>query len=731
MGRVGTILSGVLAATLLAILPGCGSSTPPTPGFGVPAVVRLAPSPTASMDLGSSLQFIASALNANKSPLTTTFTFRSSKPSVVSIAENGLACAGAWDSLSIPIVCTPGGAGTAVITASSSGVTSSPVTVYVHEPIARIDVTPIPLNAPPAPGPNNCYTALAGSQQTANSQTYEAVAWTDDASGLPTVDITSTVGPFSWSASQPTVASLALLNTHGIPNGQVRATAKVPGLTQIIATVANAASAPQVFETCPVQSVALSVNGGNSISAAKGNSTRVNAAITDIAGNVITPALTWSSSDPTVASVSTTGVVTSANAGGSSITASCIPPGCNVNLTPMQAIYPAGSIQATYTGTTSTPFGVFVSTMSPQCAAKPNCEALLVPITGTPASAGTGVALPSMPNSLRFEPKGATAFLGSQQGLIRVVAAASPPTITPIPSVKGKLLAISPDGTRLIVADNQSVVKQVFIYNNTAGSSTNLLISGATAAAFSPDGLKAFIVAGTSLYVYSAQAPLQVGTLPAAGTDADFLANGMFGFVAQGSGGTSYVATCDDPSTPLSSQISNISAAANFIRALPDSSGMIGLAPPDLTFIHAAITGFPLPVGANGCPAPLGGISLSPTVTSFDLGQGVFNPIAFLMASDGQKIYIVPDAGDVIVYDIPGNQVTFRSLVGNPHPLAAALAPDGQTLYVSADDSQVHIINTVSGGDLTQVPVPSSSLCTVTTGGPPPKCLPDLLEVRP
>jgi outer membrane protein assembly factor BamB len=101
------------------------------------------------------------------------------------------------------------------------------------------------------------------------------------------------------------------------------------------------------------------------------------------------------------------------------------------------------------------------------------------------------------------------------------------------------------------------------------------------------------------------------------------------------------------------------------------------------------------------------------------------------MASDGQKVYIVPNAGDVIVYDIPGNQVSFRSLTGNPHALAASLAPDGQTLYVSADDSQVHIINTVSGGDLTQVPVPSSSLCMVTTGGPSPKCLPDLLEVRP
>lgn len=742
MGRFGVILAAIFATVSLIEFVGCGSSVPATPGFGVPAVVKLAPTPTFSMDLGSTAQFSATALTGTKSPLTTTFTYRSSNPNIVSIADNGLVCAGTWDSVAIPVVCTPGGVGTATITASSSGVVSAPTTVYVHAHIAQIDISLIPIQTPPVLDPSlNCYTMASGSVITPQTQTYTATAMADDASGHPTVDISSTVGPFSWSATQASVVTLTPLNSFGIPNGKVQATAHTPGLTQITASVGDTTSAPMAFLTCPVQSISLAVNvtGGTTITGTRGTSAGVTATVYDIAGNAIAPTLTWSSSNTAVAAVSSTGGVSSPGAGGASITASCIAPTCNINLSPPQSIYPPQPVSGTYTSTTSTPFSVFVASSNSTCATNVHCQAFLVPIGGSPPLAGTPALLTGtpnqVPNSIQFVPGGGTAYMGSQKGLLAVAASASPPTVTTAPRVTGKVLAVSPDGKQVIVSDTSSAVQQVFVFNTAASTFTNFLISGATAAAFSPDSLKAYIVAGSTLYIYSTQSAFQVAPLSAPGTDVAFLANGMFGYVAEAASGTDYLATCDDPGQPLSTQVKPAGAPMSFIRPLIDGSGFVGLQPPSLTLLSAAITpGVPLASGASGCPAPFPGgvLSVTNTVSSIDLGVAPFTPIAFLLSSDAEKVYIVvQNSPTILVYDLIARNPSTLSLAGSPNPLAAALAPDGQTLYVSGSDSKVHFVNTVSGGDAAQVDVPPSTLCTITTGGTQPNCLPDLLAVRP
>ncbi|MGZ3602622.1 MAG: hypothetical protein ACXVDF_22125, partial [Ktedonobacterales bacterium] len=399
MGRFGFKLAAILMTAAMAVLVGCGSSVPPTPGFGVPAVIKLSPTPTVSVELGSTTQFSATALSGTKSPLTTTFSYRSSNPNIVSIAANGLACAGTWDSVTTPVVCTPGGVGSATVTASAAGVVSAPTTVYVHQHIAQISISALAIQSPPLPYPApplsplafpfpapQCYTALAGSAITAQTQMYDATAMADDASGHPTVDISSSVGPFTWSTTQPTVATVTALTTMGIPNGQVRVTAHEPGLTQITASIADTISAPVAFLTCPVQTISLAVNGtgGNTIAGAKGTGSSIAATVYDIAGNAISPTLTWTSSDTTVAAVSSAGSVTSPGVGGASITAACIAPNCNINLSPPQPIYPPAPVSATYTGTTSTPFSVYVASSGTKsaaaCAANAHCEAFLVPI---------------------------------------------------------------------------------------------------------------------------------------------------------------------------------------------------------------------------------------------------------------------------------------------------------------------------------------------------------------
>ncbi len=747
------VLAGAALAALACVagLAGCGNSVAPTPGFGVPAVVKLSPTPMVSIDLGTTAQFSASALNGSKSPLTTTFTYRSSNPNIVSIANNGLACAGTWDSVSIPVVCTPGGVGTATITASSSGVVSAPTTVYVHQHIAQITVSPLPIMTGPlpfntgAPFPaSQCYTALTGSSLTAQSQNYEAQAMADDPTGRPTIDITASVGPFSWSASQASVATVTPLNTSGIPNGQVQISAHTPGLTQITASVAGVSSAPVSFLTCPVQTISLAVNGsgGTSITGTKGTSSSVTATVYDVAGNLIAPTLTWASSNTTVAAVSSTGGVTSPGAGGAAITAACLAPTCNVNLSPPQSIYPPAPINGTYTSSAPTPFTLFVASSAAKsaasCSTNVHCQAFLLPISGSPPAAANPVLLTSspgaIPNSMQFVPAGGSAYVGTQKGLIAVAASASPPTVTTTPRVTGQVLAVSPDGKLVIISDTASAVQQVFVFNTASSTFTSFLISGATAAAFSPDSSKAYIVAGSTLYVYSTQSAFQAATLHSPGTDVAFLSNGMYGYIAEAASGTDFLATCNNPGQPLSSQVQAAGAAMSFIRPLNDGSGFVGLQPPNLTIMNSFIspTTLPLSPGVSGCPAPFptGVFSVANAAHSVNLGIGT--PVAFLLSSDAQKVYVVvQNSPTIVVYDLLAQLSSTLVLAGNPSPLAAALAPDGQTLYVGASDSKVHFLNTVSGGDVYQVDVPPATLCSVTTGGPQPNCLPDLLAVRP
>ncbi len=115
--------------------------------------------------------------------ITEPVTYVSSNPAVVTVAANGLACAGSWDSLASPLVCTPGGTGVAEVTAVALGVSSSPTTVYVHQHVDKVVISTVS-TIPPAPN-----TPCLSVGQTIE---YQARAFSRGA------DITSTVGSLTW-----------------------------------------------------------------------------------------------------------------------------------------------------------------------------------------------------------------------------------------------------------------------------------------------------------------------------------------------------------------------------------------------------------------------------------------------------------------------------------------------------------------------------------------------------
>jgi hypothetical protein len=319
--------------------------------------ITLNPSTNISLVLGGTLNFSSSVQTVSGTTLNTPITFSSSDTSILNIASNGVACAGHWDATFS--TCSPGGTGVVQVTATALGSASIPTLVFVHPPIDSITVTGVLLDGVPVQEP-----CLSQSQ----SMTLEAHAFSQG------VEVTASVGPFSWSQSNTNVATLTPLNNSAFnfPTNQVTATATVPGITRIFASASGVTSSsfqqptyqqtiggtPQTspvldfFATCPVENIALEVgsvgSGQTSFSVTKGSSAASQTAfatITDIMGNSSLPntnagvvlskiPLTWLSTQPSAISVGSgcteTCQLTFATPGAASITASCSPPTCNV-----------------------------------------------------------------------------------------------------------------------------------------------------------------------------------------------------------------------------------------------------------------------------------------------------------------------------------------------------------------------------------------------------------------
>ncbi len=722
MGRLVRLAVAAILTVLAGLLGACGSSGVKSTNFPVPSNIGLSPAGPSSMDLGANLTFAATPRDSKGNAISEPVSFLSSNPAVLTIAANGNACAGSWDSLVLPQICTPGPVGVAQITATAKGVSSPPTTVYVHQHIDNIAVVPLPRQTTPTPA---CFSK----GQTFN---FQATAYNRGQ------DITDTVGDFTWQVQNTTVAGLAVATQttpiNGLLPGQVQVTAKTPGVTSFFASVSNVVGIPFDFTTCPVQSIELQVNGTDetTVNVPKATSVSVTPVVLDSRGIAITGVpLTWCSSHPGNVAVGTncatnTGLDVTATTplvGGGTVTASCTPPNCNIGLAPTpnpnklstMPIYPENAIRFVVAAATATAQTATVYASSTGCQNTIGCISTIIPITSPSNTLGDAINLPATPNSMAFDPTGTNLYLGTDfsfldtQGLMKV-AFGSSVTVAQFKSVTGKILTISPDGKKVIVSDTQSNPNQVFIVDTASSSVVPLAITGATAADFSPDALKAYIAAGNSLYVYSTIDPL-IKLAPVTGpvNDVSFLANGAFAYVAGGvpSGVTAWT-NCTDT---IADSISTTSTPV-FLKTLADASGMLAVVPPNIDIISVNTT-------PKGCPpqAPVDG-----PVTSFSLGQGPFVPSQLIASTDGQRVYLLTDRfGSVLVFDIDGLASSSIALTGSPLPLHATLTPDGTLLYVAANDGTVHVLDTHGAGDLVQITFPSnpatllSGLCSGVT----------------
>ena len=140
-----------------------------------------------------------------------------------------------------------------------------PPLVFVHPAIDNIQISVVPpVNSPPPACPTQTALPLAckipfnatpptiASRKT-RQQTLQATAYSQG------VDITASVGPFTWTQANANVVTITPIVTSSanVATNQATVVPNTPGQTQVIASASGVSSQPYIAETCPVQCIAL------------------------------------------------------------------------------------------------------------------------------------------------------------------------------------------------------------------------------------------------------------------------------------------------------------------------------------------------------------------------------------------------------------------------------------------------------------------------------------------
>ena len=204
--------------------------------------------------------------------------------------------------------------------------------------------------------------------------------------------------------------------------------------------------------------------------------------------------LEYESTSPTTIPAGT-GSIIPPLAGAASIIALCQPPSCNPSAYNQIGLFGNGkpitsnSVNFSAPGTNSTVL-YMASTQSLYMEAR----------DFTQTAPAQPFLLPYLPNSMVISNDGSTIYMGSATALM-VLNAVNTLAITRVdPTSTGSVLAVSPDGTSIVISDP---VKQVTTIESSTGGVISTYGGVGTQAEYSPDSQTIYIAAGNQLLVYS------------------------------------------------------------------------------------------------------------------------------------------------------------------------------------------------------------------------------------
>lgn len=680
---------------------GCTQLTPQSPVY-LDLTEATDPTPTEGNE-ATVASLTASVLNNSGNSVLPqpTVTWLTSDASAVTVSPGGSVCPGTWD-LNF-VVCRPGTIPTSpvTVTATTGGAAAS-IYVTIHSQIDRIQLSASPTTAT---SPIAC---LSQNQ----TQQFTATAYSNG------VDVTKQVAAFTWSLSD---SSIGDINFAGL------AIARAPGISYVIASAGGVNSAPLALVVCPIASIRLTQQGtaNTSFSMNRGTQVTLVAAMTDSAGNAVNGIpLTFDSSDPASAGVGSQGgtaaVLSAIGSTSFSVLASCAPPACNnapagtvytpsgaANSAALGFTYPIYSnlVQGSIVGTT--PTTVYV-TGSQYPDGHTNHE--LQVLDSQTLSFQTSITLPFVPNSILFDPKGQTAYIGSNDGTlgnsIMVLNASSngvtifSGAISGIPNagtITGNVLALSPDGGTLIVS-NQSD-GDLYVVNTPKSTASAFYAPGIQSASFSPDGYQVVLAGPGGVYVYSTLLGTLTNLGPGAtslGSEVAYLPEATMAYVS-GAGLTAY-ATCNNRA------IAQTAVAAGPLAALLPATGprVVGVSNTSWVDLSVPVTGGSCPSSAN-----------SALIT---VPYGACPPTQIAAAPNGSAVFVTAvdpascaSASTIPMYNLLTATAGSINLQTPGVPVAGGISRDGANLYVAlanGNSPTLHRIDLTVGSDTTHINIP-------------------------
>ncbi len=674
--------------------------------------------------------------------------------------SSGQVCGGTFNRFTgggIPdyTVCTapanPPATTVAYVTATANGAVSNAIPVYVHQTVTSIVIgaptpqgsCPANLNSTTADQASNCCPISTGAVTVAPPYNPAGACLSQGVSAQitarvykngttnPADNITCQVGHLQYSAQN---SSIFNVDQNGV------ATANQPGSTIVTATVSNSGSggAAGFFSTCPPASITLSVPGqtSNSVSVNVNNTQTLNAIVKDTNNVTLTGLnLTFNSTTPSTTQAGG-GLVNPAFPGAATITAVCQPPTCNpapfsqiglngngkpVTSNGVQVTTPGNNASVLYVGSTQSQY--------------------IFPVDFSTNQPGSLVKLPYTPNSMVITQDGSTIYLGSTTALMTVNASNNSVTGTNL-SIPGTVLAVSPDGTTLVVTDPArqtiSLVAGGSVVSTTGGVGIR--------AQWTPDSQTVYVAgANNQLIVHSSFTGWYTTPTASQYIDVAVTVPSVGAFFATANPITEGRSYC--PSTTVNGSgnpptttnvyypVANDTAAkSDRVAATNDGLHILGATVTPAPAINDIALSFPQAGStqpALACTTATSPIVFNTSSTVHPLtGIAASSITAVLPASDSALAFITYNgtSGLLPLYVPATGTVSNVPLSsGAIAPVSGVFSTDNKTFFTgTSGDNQVHLI-TVSGTSATDTSVIAPKLPDVNGNN----AVPDLLVQRP
>lgn len=665
--------------------------------------------------------------------------FYSSDPRIT-ISPAGEVCAGLWDVRYL--TCTP------TVVAGQPDLPSGYVTVTafdaqhnvsgtsllsVHERAAKVS-----LSAPGfavnevVNGINTVRSCISQDDQV------QYVATPLDATGTPINPTVSNVfaNDYTWAVADPNVASVS---EYGF------VVARNPGVTSVTATLNGNVSVPLTFVTCPPTSIVLAsseVTGttptppystGDLDTLPRGSEEYITANLVDANGKtLVTSPLNYTASDPLIGNFSTvlplTSKLTANTSGRFTVVASCEPSTCNAAVA--NFIVPGASTPTTGQAAGfgfpiySNVIGVTVQGIAGSTVLVTNSDQVTNALYRLDAYDSESLALTqtvslaNLPNSLVVAPNGATAYLGSKDGLVVVNLTTFQPSVQTYPIlggistdvVTGQVLGVSPDSRYVVLSDVLSAAPNSYVFLiDTTGTkvATRYTIPGSiNAVTFAADGSNMWIGGTNGVFAFYGNTFVQTPALKGISANVNALAwmpdgQSYFASGTQASG-THLVnySTCNDqnaktPATDLpTSVVGGLSTTA--LQGVPHLLGLDG----SEWFDYSVTTTAQVPTQTVQTPSaltPTGSgnvcqstVTVNTPVATTSSSPCTANQLTFSATLEQEFVTGASCATPqplIYGYDVVAQkEITFPTL--NPIvPLSGGTLDDGRYLYVGSSDT--------------------------------------------